>query len=107
MRAATSRLRIPTQNSSVAAKRSSSDTLIPTTEDRFGENSLRLLTFGRLRLRGSIDYNPQTMRERLSLDRNWRFALGHASDASKDFEFARDRSLVKAGEARGAAGFKF
>lgn len=47
------------------------------------------------------------MRQRLSLDRNWRFALGHASDASRDFEFARDRSLVKAGEARGAAGFKF
>jgi beta-galactosidase len=43
------------------------------------------------------------MRERLSLDRNWRFALGHASDAARDFDFVRDRSLVKAGEARGAA----
>src|SRR5438045_947913 len=43
------------------------------------------------------------MRERLSLDRNWRFALGHAADASKDFDFARDRALVKAGEGRGAA----
>lgn len=43
------------------------------------------------------------MRQRLSLDRNWRFALGHAADPSKDFEFVRDRSLVKAGEARGAA----
>ncbi len=47
------------------------------------------------------------MRERLSLDRNWRFALGHAADASRDFDFARDHSLVKAGEARGAAGVKF
>src|SRR5581483_1590898 len=47
------------------------------------------------------------MRERISLDRGWRFALGHAADASRDFEFARDRSLVKAGEARGAARFKF
>lgn len=46
-------------------------------------------------------------RQRLLLDRNWRFALGHAADASKDFEFARDRSLVKSGEARGAAGVKF
>ena len=47
------------------------------------------------------------MRQRLSLDRNWRFALGHAADAARDFQFARDRSLVKAGEARGAAGLKF
>jgi beta-galactosidase len=47
------------------------------------------------------------MRERLSLDRNWRFALGHAADASRDFDFVRDRSLVKAGEARGAAGREF
>ena len=47
------------------------------------------------------------MRERLSLDRNWRFALGHAADPSKDFEFVRSRDLVKAGEARGAAGVKF
>ena len=47
------------------------------------------------------------MRERLLMDRGWRFALGHAADPAKDFEFARDRSLVKAGEARGAAGFAF
>src|SRR5438132_7215046 len=46
-------------------------------------------------------------RERLSLDRNWRFALGHAANPALDFEFVRDRSLVKAGEARGAAGVKF
>lgn len=43
------------------------------------------------------------MRERLLMDRNWRFALGHAADPTKDFDFVRDRSLVKAGEARGAA----
>ena len=47
------------------------------------------------------------MRQRLSLDRDWRFALGHAAHPALDFEFARDRSLVKAGEARGAAGTKF
>jgi beta-galactosidase len=47
------------------------------------------------------------MRERISLDQNWRFALGHAANAALDFEYARDRSLVKAGEARGAAGYKF
>src|SRR5262245_21368517 len=43
------------------------------------------------------------MRERISLDRTWRFALGHGADASRDFGFARTRSLVKAGEDRGAA----
>lgn len=47
------------------------------------------------------------MRQRLLLDRNWRFALGHAAEAAKDFEYVRDRSLVKAGEARGAASPKF
>jgi beta-galactosidase len=41
------------------------------------------------------------------MDRGWRFALGHASDPSRDFDFTRDRSLVKAGEARGAAGVQF
>jgi beta-galactosidase len=46
-------------------------------------------------------------RERLSLDRNWRFARGHGADPSKDFDFVRDRSLVKAGEARGAASPSF
>ncbi len=47
------------------------------------------------------------MRERFSLDRNWRFALGHAAHASRDFQFARSRCLVKAGEGRGAASPKF
>ncbi|MCS7034494.1 MAG: beta-galactosidase, partial [Phycisphaerae bacterium] len=47
------------------------------------------------------------MRHRACLDDDWRFALGHAADPSRDFEFARDRSLVKSGEARGAAGVKF
>jgi beta-galactosidase len=47
------------------------------------------------------------MRERICLDRGWRFALGHAANPALDFEFTRDRGLVKAGEARGAAGVKF
>ena len=47
------------------------------------------------------------MRERLSLDRNWRFKLGHAGNPAMDFEFARSRCLVKAGEGRGAAGHTF
>lgn len=43
------------------------------------------------------------MRERERLNLGWRFALGHASDESRDFQYRHDRSLVKAGEARGAA----
>ena len=46
-------------------------------------------------------------RERLCFDRDWRFALGHAADDTRDFDFRRDRSLVKSGEARGAAGVEF
>ena len=44
------------------------------------------------------------MREKLSLDRNWRFAYGHAADDKKNFDFLRSRDLVKAGEGRGASG---
>lgn len=47
------------------------------------------------------------MRERFSLDRGWRFALGHAADESLDFQFRHMRDLVKAGEGRGAADPKF
>ncbi|MEO6435267.1 MAG: beta-galactosidase GalA [Tepidisphaeraceae bacterium] len=47
------------------------------------------------------------MRERHLLDRNWRFALGHAGDVKRDFEFARSRYLIKAGEAKGAAASDF
>src|SRR5688500_9813793 len=42
-------------------------------------------------------------RERIPFDHDWRFALGHAADAGKDFEFKRSRYLIKAGEAKGAA----
>jgi beta-galactosidase len=43
------------------------------------------------------------MRERLSLDDDWKFSLGHAADAARDYGFAASRCLVKAGEGRGAA----
>jgi beta-galactosidase len=49
----------------------------------------------------------QKLRERLSLDRNWRFALGHSASVALDFDYARSRCLIKAGEARGAAAFDF
>lgn len=51
--------------------------------------------------------SPTRPRERLNFDRDWRFALGHAADDARDFDFRRDRSLVKSGEARGAAGVDF
>jgi beta-galactosidase len=47
------------------------------------------------------------MRERLLLDRNWRFALGHAANPALDFGYAGSRDLVKAGEAGGAPSPKF
>src|SRR5688572_29144803 len=47
------------------------------------------------------------MRQRLLLDRNWRFALDHAADVSRDFEFARSRYLIRAGEAQGAGKVDF
>jgi beta-galactosidase len=54
--------------------------------------------------REGVSLPVNTLRQRTRLAEGWKFALGHAADASKDFEFARDRSLVKSGEARGAAG---
>jgi beta-galactosidase len=65
-----------------------------------GDNAARLLKQAKWK-------GETRMRERLSLDKNWKFALGHAADAARDFGFAASRCLVKAGEARGAAGAKF
>ncbi len=44
---------------------------------------------------------------RLSLDKGWRFALGHAADPSRDFGYASSRELAKAGWAEGAAAADF
>ncbi|HEV2293083.1 MAG TPA: beta-galactosidase GalA [Tepidisphaeraceae bacterium] len=46
-------------------------------------------------------------RERFCIDQSWRFALGHAADISRDFDFARSRWLIKAGEAKGGASVDF
>src|ERR1700740_1223566 len=38
------------------------------------------------------------LRERIRVDHGWRFHLGHAADAERDFAFGRDqRSFAKAG----------
>ena len=39
-----------------------------------------------------------TSRERLLLDFNWRFHLGHADDAAQDFGFGRGEEFAKTGE---------
>lgn len=55
--------------------------------------------------------NASPTRERLLLDTGWRFALGHATDLSKDFDPAPPgitfSYLAKAGSAQGAARSEF
>lgn len=44
----------------------------------------------------------ENIRQRLSLDEGWRFALGHASDPDQDFGFGAEMTYAKSGEAKGA-----
>src|SRR5688572_30988745 len=57
----------------------------------------------------SISFADTGERERISMDRGWRFALGHAADADQDFGHGtRDFSyFAKAGYGDGAANPKF
>ena len=41
---------------------------------------------------------PAPVRERLLLDRGWRFHLGHAGDPQRDFGFGRGEEFAKTGE---------
>ena len=53
---------------------------------------------------------PNSLRERLSLDFGWRFALGNANDPDKDFGFGklrREGTFAKAGRADGPAAPRF
>lgn len=45
----------------------------------------------------------QAVRERISLDKDWRFHFGHAADASKDFNFSIATIFSKTGKADGTA----
>jgi beta-galactosidase len=57
-----------------------------------------------------MDASVVSMRERMSLDFNWRFHLGDACDPAKDFGFgkiAREAVFAKAGRVGSAAGMKF
>jgi beta-galactosidase len=54
--------------------------------------------------------SPNAMRERLSLDFGWRFALGNANDPDKDFGFGklrREGTFAKAGNVDGPAARRF
>ncbi|WP_018755716.1 beta-galactosidase GalA [Paenibacillus terrigena] len=44
----------------------------------------------------------QTLRERLLMDSGWRFALGHASDIKRDFDYWKGKPFAKQAEGRGA-----
>lgn len=44
----------------------------------------------------------QPLRERLLMDSGWRFALGHASDIKRDFDFWIGKPFAKQAEGRGA-----
>jgi beta-galactosidase len=57
-----------------------------------------------------VDAPVLTVRERLTLDFNWRFHLGDACDPAKDFGFgkiAREAVFAKAGRVGSAAGMRF
>ena len=71
-------------------------------------------TFTSLMLLASVPLGARAQdspRERLLMDFNWRFAFGHATDASKDFDPAPAGTMfnyfTKAGTAAGAAAVEF
>jgi beta-galactosidase len=57
-----------------------------------------------------VDLAKNALRERLSLDFGWRFALGHACDPMRDFGFGKLAGVgtyAKSGDAGGATGIGF
>src|SRR6201996_8538169 len=57
-----------------------------------------------------VDLAKNAVRERLSLDFGWRFALGHACDPMRDFGFGKLAGVgtyAKSGDAVGATGIGF
>lgn len=69
---------------------------------------LRVLIFALLCMVSSIGYS-QTSRETIRFNSDWKFALGHASDVHKDFNFNTGHFsyLAKTGYGDGAASEKF
>src|SRR5216683_6925013 len=57
-----------------------------------------------------VDVSKNELRERLSLDFGWRFALGHACDPMRDFGFGKLAGVgtyAKSGDAGGPTGIRF
>ena len=52
---------------------------------------------------GDVVAGPNSGRQRNSIDDGWRFHLGHAADASKDFNYSISTILAKSGNAAGTA----
>jgi len=52
-------------------------------------------------------FAQQASREKLSMDRNWKFHLGNAADPAKDFGYGVERNLAKAGEGKQAISADF
>src|SRR5450432_290307 len=55
----------------------------------------------------SLVFTQTPVREKLSMDRNWKFHFGDASDTRNDFDYYLNYNLAKAGSGEGciAAGF--
>ena len=57
-----------------------------------------------------VNVSKNELRERMSLDFGWRFALGHACDPMRDFGFGKlagTGTYAKSGDAGGATGIHF
>ncbi len=57
-----------------------------------------------------VDVAKNTLRERVSLDFGWRFALGNACDPMRDFGFgklSREGTYAKSGDSGGPTGIRF
>ena len=48
-----------------------------------------------------IAFSQSPVREKLSMDRNWKFHFGDASDTKNDFDYNTNYNLSKAGSAAG------
>ena len=51
----------------------------------------------------SISFGQSSLRKHINFDNDWRFHLGNASDASKDFNYGINVIFKKTGEAVGTA----
>ncbi len=50
----------------------------------------------------TVSHTRNNVREKISMDRNWKFHFGDASDTRNDFDYNINYNLAKAGSARGS-----